>query len=162
VLTRTRLTHFARHVLRPADHVALEANTNCWAVAAVLKPHVARVVVSNPLVTKAIAQAEVKTDKVDARVLAQLLRCDFPPEVWYPDTAAQQMRLHPGPLEHSFRRLKQTIPARNVDKAKNRKQGLTPSMIADLGQATQRIDRERITRKRNLRSRKRDLTPFSR
>jgi transposase len=91
-LTRAKLTYFAQHVLRPADHVALEATTNCWAVAAVLQPHVARVVVSNPLLTKAIAQAKVKTDKVDAQVLAQLLRCDFLPEVWHPDTTTQQMR----------------------------------------------------------------------
>ena len=65
--------------------MALEATTNCWAVADVLRPHVAKVVVSNPLATKAIAQAKVKTDKVDAYVLAQLLRCDFLPQVWQPD-----------------------------------------------------------------------------
>ena len=52
--------------LRPTDHVALEATTNSWAVADVLRPHVARVVVSNPMATKAIAQAKMKTDKVDA------------------------------------------------------------------------------------------------
>ena len=40
----------------------------------------AEVVVCNPLATKAIAEAKVKTDKVDAHVLAQLLRCDFLPE----------------------------------------------------------------------------------
>jgi transposase len=91
-LTRARLMHFAKHVLRPTDQVALEATTNCWAVARVLQDHVTRVVVSNPLLTKAIAQAKVKTDKVDAHVLAQLLRCDFLPEVWHPDTATQQLR----------------------------------------------------------------------
>ena len=57
----------------------MEATTNCWAVADVLRPHVAKVVVSNPMATKAIAQAKVKTDKVDAHVLAQLFRCDFLP-----------------------------------------------------------------------------------
>lgn len=92
VLSRARLQHFAEHVLQATDQVALEATTNCWAVAAALRPHVARVVVSNPLVTKAIAQSKVKTDKVDAHVLAQLLRCDFLPEVWHPDDATQQMR----------------------------------------------------------------------
>jgi len=61
-------------------------------VADVLRPHVARVVVSNPLATKAIAQAKVKTDKVDAKVLAQLLRCGFLPEVWQPDEATRQLR----------------------------------------------------------------------
>ena len=92
VLTRARLAHFAQHVLRATDQVALEATTNCWAVARVLQEHVARVVVSNPMVTQAIAKAKVKTDKVDAHVLAQLLRCDFLPEVWHPDTATQQLR----------------------------------------------------------------------
>lgn len=91
-LTRSKLAYFAQYDLRPTDHVALEATTNCWAVARILQEHVARVVVSNPLVTKAIAQAKVKTDKVDAYVLAQLLRCDFLPEVWHPDTTTQQMR----------------------------------------------------------------------
>ena len=51
-----------------------------------------RVVVSHPMATKAIAQATVKTDKVDAYVLAQLLRCDFLPEVWTPDEATRRLR----------------------------------------------------------------------
>jgi len=91
-LNRRTLGMFAREVLRPADRVALEATTNCWAVADRLRPHVARVVVSNPMATKAIAQAKVKTDKVDAHVLAQLLRCDFLPEVWQPDEATRRLR----------------------------------------------------------------------
>jgi transposase len=91
-LNRRTLTLFATQVLRPTDHVALEATTNSWAVADVLRPHVACIVVSNPLATKAIAQAKVKTDKVDAHVLAQLLRCDFLPEVWQPDEATRRLR----------------------------------------------------------------------
>ena len=91
-LNRRTLELFATEVLRPADHVTLEATTNCWAVADALRPHVARVVVSNPMATKAIAQAKVKTDKVDAYVLAQLLRCDFLPEVWPPDAATRRLR----------------------------------------------------------------------
>jgi len=91
-LNRQTLATFAKDVLRPADHVAFEATTNCWAVADVLRPHVAKVVVSNPLATKAIAQAKVKTDKVDALVLAQLLRCEYLPEVWQPDEETRQLR----------------------------------------------------------------------
>jgi transposase len=53
---------------------------------------VAEVVVSNPLKTKAIAEAKIKTDKVDAEVLAQLLRCDFLPRVWEPPVATQALR----------------------------------------------------------------------
>jgi transposase len=91
-LNRRTLKLFATEILRPTDHVALEATTNCWAVADLLRPHVARVLVSNPMATKAIAQAKVKTDKVDAHVLAQLLRCDFLPEVWQPDEATRRLR----------------------------------------------------------------------
>jgi len=53
---------------------------------------VGRVVVSNPLRTRAIAEAKVKTDKVDALVLAQLLRCDYLPEVWRPDAHTRRLR----------------------------------------------------------------------
>ncbi len=91
-LTRGRLESFASKRLRAADQVALEATTNCWAVVEILKPRVARVVVSNAMATKAIAQSKVKTDKVDAQVLAELLRCDYLPSVWHPDTATQHLR----------------------------------------------------------------------
>jgi len=36
-----------------------------------------RVVLSNPVKTKAIASAKIKSDKVDARILAYLLRGDL-------------------------------------------------------------------------------------
>ncbi len=42
--------------------------------------------------TKAIAEANVKTDKVDALVLAQLLRCDYLPSVWVPTPAIEDKR----------------------------------------------------------------------
>lgn len=90
--TRRRLEQFARQRLSAQDRVALEATTNTWGVVAVLKPQVAEVVVSNPLRTRAIAAAKVKTDRVDALVLAQLLRSDFLPRVWEPDERMQQMR----------------------------------------------------------------------
>ncbi len=89
---RRGLERFIEKDLGPDDHVAMEATTNCWAVADMLRPHVAKVVVSNPMATKAIAQAKVKTDKVDAHVLAQLLRCDFLPTVWQPDEATRRLR----------------------------------------------------------------------
>ena len=89
---RDEIESFARHVLRPTDHVALEATTNCWPIAALLKPFVQSVTVSNAMATRAIAKAKVKTDKVDARVLAHLLRCNYLPPVWHPDEQTQRMR----------------------------------------------------------------------
>ena len=74
------------------SHHVLEASVNTWAVADLLRQHAGRVVVSNPLRTRAIASAKVKTDKVDSEVLAQLLAADFIPEVWVPDDATRQLR----------------------------------------------------------------------
>jgi hypothetical protein len=66
--------------LRPDDQVALEATGNSDAIATVLTP-IADRVVSNPSKTRAIAVAKAKTDKVDARIFAQLLAADFLPPV---------------------------------------------------------------------------------
>jgi transposase len=89
---RRALESFARQRLKKSDRVALEATTNTWPVAEILRPFVAAVVVSNPLKTKAIAEAKIKTDKVDAEVLAHLLRCDYLPQVWQPDEKTQILR----------------------------------------------------------------------
>jgi transposase len=89
---RQALLEFAGEYLKPGDRVALEATTNTWAIARLLRPFVSEVVASNPLTTKAIAQAKVKTDKIDAEVLAQLLRCDYLPQVWQPDEATSLLR----------------------------------------------------------------------
>lgn len=78
--------------LDPDDEVALEATTNSDAIATMLRPLVRRVVVSNPRKTRAIAEAKVKTDKVDARILAQLLAADFLPQSWVADDRTRMLR----------------------------------------------------------------------
>jgi hypothetical protein len=76
---RDELESFARTRLKKSDRVALEATTNTWSVVAILRPFVTEVVVGNPLKSRAIAEAKVKTDKVDVEILAPLLRCDYLP-----------------------------------------------------------------------------------
>jgi transposase len=90
--TRAAIEQFAQQRLQPTDCVALEATTNSWAVARLLRPYVAQVVVSNPLLTRAIAAAKIKTDKIDAHKLAELLRCNYLPQVWQPDEATEELR----------------------------------------------------------------------
>jgi len=91
--TRVALEAFAgTHLSQDSTIVALEATTNTWPVAAILQPLVHKVVVSNPLRTKAIACAKIKTDKVDALALAQLVRTGYLPEVWIPDEETRLMR----------------------------------------------------------------------
>jgi transposase len=90
-LRRDQLERFAAQ-LRPDDHVVLEATGNTAAIVSVLQPHVGRVIVANPLQVRLIAEARVKTDKIDAAILAQLYASGFLPEVWIPDEATQAMR----------------------------------------------------------------------
>jgi transposase len=71
--------------LQPSDRVVIEASANSWTIAELLASHVAQVVVSNPLRTRAIAAAKVKTDEIDAATLAELLAADYIPPVWQPD-----------------------------------------------------------------------------
>jgi len=78
--------------LGPDDEVALEATGNTWAMVTVLASHAGRVVVANPAKTRAIAEAKVKTDKVDAAILAQLLAADYLPPVWRPDAETGALR----------------------------------------------------------------------
>lgn len=91
-VTREALAAFARQQLAREDRLAMEATTNTWAVTELLRPFVAEVVISNPLRVRAIAEAKIKTDKVDSRVLAELLRCDYLPRVWQPDAETQRLR----------------------------------------------------------------------
>lgn len=84
-VTRESIQSFVEKCLQPTDQVVLEATTNTWAVTELILPHVAKVAVANPLKVKAIAEGKIKTDQIDAFVLAQLLRCDFLPQVWIPD-----------------------------------------------------------------------------
>jgi transposase len=106
--------------LAPTDEVALEATGNTHAIARLLRGRVARVVVSNPAKTRAIAEAKVKTDKVDAAVLAQLLAADYLPSVWLPDEDTLALRRRVTRRAHIVRqrtRLKnqvQAILARNL------------------------------------------------
>jgi transposase len=102
------------------DEVALEATCNTHAIARLLERHVGRVVVSNPTKTRAIAEAKVKTDKVDAQVLAQLLAAGFLPSVWLADDDTHALRRQVARRAHIVRqrtRLKnrvQSILHRNL------------------------------------------------
>ena len=102
------------------DEVAIEATCNTHAIARLLERHVGRVVVSNPMKTRAIAEAKVKTDKVDARVLAELLAADYLPSVWIADDETHALRRQVARRAHIVRqrtRLKnrvQSILHRNL------------------------------------------------
>lgn len=90
-MTRSGLEGFGR-TLAKTDEVVVEATGNAMAVVRVLSPYVERVIMANPLQVRAIAHARIKTDKIDAGVLAQLRAADFLPEVWLPDAETERLR----------------------------------------------------------------------
>ena len=106
-MTRTGLVGLGKSLLA-TDEVVIEATGNCMAVSCVLSPFVRRAIIANPLQVKAIAHAQVKTDKVDACTLASLHvgkparwqactlaslhAAGFLPEIWTPDAATERKR----------------------------------------------------------------------
>lgn len=91
VLQHEPVVAFAR-TLRADDEVVLEATGNSAILVRLIAPFVRRVVVANPVQVRAIAWAKVKTDKIDAGVLAKLHASGFLPEVWVPDEETQARR----------------------------------------------------------------------
>jgi transposase len=78
--------------LAPDDQVALEATGNALAIARLLAPHAARVVVATRNELRAITEAKVKTDRHDARTLARLLAAGLLRGCWLPDESTRALR----------------------------------------------------------------------
>jgi transposase len=78
--------------LGPDDRVALEATGNALAIARILRPHVAEVVVVNTRRLAAISEAKQKSDRRDARTLAQLLAARIVEGNWQPDEQTRTLR----------------------------------------------------------------------
>ena len=90
-MTREHLDRFAQ-TLTHDDRVVVEATGNATAVSEVLAPHVGRMVIANPRQVRLIAEARIKTDVIDATVLAKLYAANFLPEVWVPDQRTLALR----------------------------------------------------------------------
>ena len=78
--------------LAPDDQVVLEATGAAFAIARILGPHVARVVVANAQEVRAISHARVKSDRFDAATLARLLSADMLAAVWVRDERIGALR----------------------------------------------------------------------
>ena len=90
-MRRELLTAFAEQLSKD-DVVVVEATGNAASVAAVITRHIKKVVIANPTHVRVIAHAKIKTDTIDAGVLAQLYASGFLPEVWIPDEPTQVLR----------------------------------------------------------------------
>lgn len=90
-LERECLLQFARK-LESDDEIVIEATGNTTSIVRLLSPFVSRSVIANPIIVRAIAWAKVKTDKIDAAVLAKLHASGFLPQVWMPDEETETRR----------------------------------------------------------------------
>jgi len=74
------------------DAVALETTGNALAIARIIEPHVARVVVASARELHAISDAKAKTDRLDARTLARLLAAGMLAGTWLPGEQTRALR----------------------------------------------------------------------
>jgi len=78
-----------RQIKGPKEAV-MEATYSWDKLYNILEEEVDRLILAHPLKVKAIASAKIKNDKIDSKVLAQLLRADLIPEAYIP---SQETRL---------------------------------------------------------------------
>ncbi len=74
------------------DEVAMEVTGPAMEIARILEPYVARVVVANAQDVRAISHARVKSDRFDARTLAELLAAGMLESVWIATPEIQALR----------------------------------------------------------------------
>jgi transposase len=92
---RVQLIHlesWAKKTLRPYDAVVLEMTTNAFQLYDDLLPYAYSVTLVHPPHISLITRAQVMTDKIAARVLAQLHAVGLLPPVWVPPQAVRDQR----------------------------------------------------------------------
>jgi len=130
-----------------------------------LLPHAAKVQVAHPLMLRAIAAAKKKNDQIDARKIADLLRCDLLPECHMASTEIRDRRRT---LRYRGLLLRQTVQMKNrvsgllmesgvsYDKQRLHKMGYFSSLfstseeISDSIRPLLRLGREHIQRGQRL------------
>src|SRR5260370_36911889 len=89
--TRLNLDMWMKTLPQPWT-VAMEATILTAWIYDHLKPHAAAVKVAHPLMLRAIAVAKKKNDRIDAKKIADCLRCDFLPECYMASTEIRERR----------------------------------------------------------------------
>lgn len=85
------MSTFFADISEPA-HVAMEATMNWYYLYDLLEALEIPVTLAHPLRTRAIAEAKVKTDKVDSTILVHLLRADLVPAAYIPPGEIRDLR----------------------------------------------------------------------
>jgi transposase len=89
--TRLQLDGWLRTMPQPRM-IAMEATVFTGWIYDHLLPHAEAVKVAHPHVLRAIAAAKKKNDRIDARKIADCLRCDFLPECHMSSQATRERR----------------------------------------------------------------------
>src|SRR6266404_1015815 len=89
--TRLELDMWMKTLPRPWT-AAMEATIFTAWIYDHLQPHAAAVKVAHPLMLRAIAVAKKKNDRIDAKKIADCLRCDFLPECYMASTEIRERR----------------------------------------------------------------------
>ena len=76
----------------PKSKVVVEATGNWMYLYETIEKHVPEIVLAHPLKTRAIAEARIKTDTIDATTLAELLRLDGIPRAYIPRREVRDIR----------------------------------------------------------------------
>jgi transposase len=106
--------------------IAFEATGSWWWFVDLAQKIGHEVVMSHPKQTKAIASARLKSDKVDALMLAKLLKGDLLPTVWIPPAKQRYVREL---LTHRARLVRQRTSVINELHALYAKRNIDPGMI---------------------------------
>ena len=73
--------------------VAIEASYNWLYYFRILETITDNITVAHPLKTRIIGEAKIKTDKIDSKVLAYMLRADMLPKVYIPTRSAMENKM---------------------------------------------------------------------
>lgn len=96
IANETKTTKDSKNILEFLNgsnaSVVMESGYNHEHIYDLLREEGFNVKVAHPLMVKAIAYAKVKNDKVDARMLADLLRLDMIPECYIPSIETRELR----------------------------------------------------------------------
>ena len=109
--------------LPKGSKIALEAMGSWWWMVELAQKTGHEVFLSHPKQTKAIASARLKSDKVDALMLAKLLKADLLPTVWIPPENQRHIREL---LTHRVRLVRQRTAVINELRAVYAKRNIDP------------------------------------
>jgi transposase len=123
------LLEFFGQVEKPAA-VAVEATFNWYYFLNVIEPLGLELHLVHPWKTRAIASARIKHDRLDSRVLAELLRTGFLAEAWIAPRAVREQRQL---LRYRVHTVQWTTRAKNCIHAILNRNGLRPPLRSPFG-----------------------------